>query len=49
MQILSVILEDFNTDDLSNTHFVMHQSFETATVPNLGLSGAFTFYVSESE
>ena len=28
---------------------IMHQSFETPTTPYSGLSGAFTFYASESE
>ena len=27
----------------------MHQSFETPAPPHSGLSGAFTFYASESE
>ena len=28
---------------------IMHQSFETPAPPHSGLSGAFTFYASESE
>ena len=32
-----------------NVFLVMHQSFETPGPPTSGLSGAFTFYASESK
>ena len=48
--ILLQILDDKQTSvNTAHSTSVMHQSFETPGPPTSGLSGAFTFYASESK